>query len=110
MIQIANPKVLEPWQVMVSAIWLELGCRFFQASEDRLSIRSFGLKCEVLAAASAWFQFRGNITHAAAFLGTSRRSLRGRLGRWVELYPHLVPEEVDGSSLFKARKSNERPR
>lgn len=107
MIQLANPEALEPWQMMVSTVWLKLGCRFFQTSGDQLSMKDFGLECEILAAVATWFHFHGNITHAAAFLGTSRRSLRARLERWVELYPQLVPEGLDGSSQFKARKPNE---
>lgn len=106
MIHLANPDALEPWQVTASTIWLKLGCRFFQVSEDQLPLQEFGRECEMLAAVATWFHFRGNITHAAVFLGTSRRSLRARLERWVELYPHLVPKDVavKGSTLFKARE------
>lgn len=103
MIQLTNPETLEPWQMVTSTIWLKLGRRFFQMSADQVSIRDFGRECEMLAAVAAWFQHRGNITHAATFLGTGRRSLRVRLERWVALYPHLVPEEMTRSTLSKFR-------
>lgn len=92
-----------------------LGKEVLGTSPDRsLRLNEIASECDLLTVVVAWFMNDGNITHTAEILGSNRKSIRERINRWRERYPHLVPpalacEQPDSSPRVGANESTHLP-
>jgi hypothetical protein len=77
------------WKTAILEQWTFLGLRILRLDlEAPLSPREVALECSVLVCLAAWIKCKGNITHAAVLLNTSRRALRGYIKIWKNSNPN----------------------
>jgi hypothetical protein len=80
------------WRAALAVRWQALGLEILGVgSTPRRTLPELGRECQALAIVAAWFEARGNLTHAAAFVGTTRRLFRERIVAWRHRNPHFVP-------------------
>lgn len=71
------------WRATLEGKWDDLRRQVLGLDpKAQRKMADLGQECQSLAAVVAWYEAKGNITHAAERLGTSRRALRGRIAKW----------------------------
>lgn len=94
------------WQAIVVHRWYHLGKEVLGTSPDRsLRLREIASECDLLTVVVAWFMNGGNITQTAECLRSNRKSVRDRIARWRELYPHLVPPSLESTPPTPATRA-----
>lgn len=76
---------------VLRARWDALGRKVLGLDPGPRKLSVLTEEMRVLACTAAWFEANGSITHGAACVGTSRRSLRVHVRRWTAHNPRLVP-------------------
>jgi hypothetical protein len=80
------------WRTLIENKWVALGREALGPdSNPRPNLAKLARACQSLASIAAWFESKGNITQAAARVGTSRKALRERIVEWRKDNPQLVP-------------------
>lgn len=93
------------WRVAIALRWQALGLELVGTSPaPRRKPSEVGRECQALAILAAWFECGGNITHAAARLGTTRRTCRERLVAWCRRNPDFVPAMPDADFLSRQER------
>jgi hypothetical protein len=89
---------MEPdWRAALAVRWQALGFEILGLGPTpRRTLSELARECEAIVVVVALFEALGNITHAAARVGTSRRAFRERVALWRRRYPHFVPRPPGG--------------
>ena len=109
----AAPATDPPWRALIEARWdaLHRAALGLDATSE-LKLSALGRECQRLAIIAAWFEAGGNITRAAARVGSNRRMLRKHIVGWRKDHPQLVPPPPDGpvAPSKRRRKRNREAR
>jgi hypothetical protein len=101
----ASPLTDPDWRAAIAVRWQALGLEILGiGSTPRRTLPELGRECQALAIVAAWFEAQGNLTHAAACVGTTRRLFRERIVAWRRCNPHFVP------SLPEKQRAPSKPR